>query len=325
MKGVVGSILLLVAFVLVFFGLSGQKLDTNSVHGTITAISAEPTDATLAKITPSRRGYATTSTPTIATAGPHIAATAVPSLQAATPNATESLVTLHFSYEIINVYPHDRTAFTQGLMFADGILYEGTGRYGQSSLRKVELETGKVLQLYKLPAQVFGEGITLFDDKIIQLTWKSGRGFIYDKDTFSLLHEFSYSTEGWGITHDGNRLIMSDGSSTLYYRDPKTLAEIDKIEVYDQRGPVVRLNELEYVHDEIYANIWQTNRIAKIDPTTGQITGWILLDGLLTADDLSEPVDVLNGVAYDPKKDRLFVTGKLWPKLFEIDLVPVEQ
>jgi len=226
-----------------------------------------------------------------------------------------------YMYNVINVYPHDRNAFTQGLVFEDGFLYEGTGLYGQSSLRKVELESGEVLQIYELPEQFFGEGITTYEDKIIQLTWKSHVGFVYDKESFDLLGEFSYSTEGWGITYDGERLIMSDGTSTLYFLNPETFERIGQIEVFDHRGPVTKLNELEYVEGQIYANIWQADRVAIISPETGRVVGWIDLTGLLTEEDRSQPVDVLNGIAYDAANGRLFVTGKLWPKLFEIEVI----
>ncbi|MBN1993825.1 MAG: glutaminyl-peptide cyclotransferase [Anaerolineae bacterium] len=240
------------------------------------------------------------------------------------PNSAEPGQTALYTYKIINTYPHDPDAFTQGLVYVDGFLYEGTGRYGQSTLRKVELETGAVLQRIAVPAELFGEGIVIFDGQIIQLTWQSWMGFVYDQEDFTLLKTFFYPTEGWGITHDGQRLMMSDGTATLYFWDPTTLAEIGRVEVYDGHGPVVRLNELEYINGEVYANVWQINRIARINPETGRVLGWIQLDGLLTAADLSQPVDVLNGIAYDAENDRLFVTGKLWPKLFEIELVLVE-
>lgn len=225
-----------------------------------------------------------------------------------------------YSYNIVNIYPHDRDAFTQGLVFEDGVLYEGTGLLGQSTLRRVELETGDILKIYELPEQYFGEGITIYGDKIIQLTWQSNIGFVYDKYSFELLREFHYSTEGWGITHDGTRLIMSDGTSTLRFLDPQTLEEIGQLEVFDNRGPVTRLNELEYIQGEIYANVWQTDRVARIAPETGRVIGWIDLGGLLTTEERSQS-DVLNGIAYDAEADRLFVTGKLWPKLFEIELI----
>ena len=240
----------------------------------------------------------------------------------ATPTGTPTPAARNFTYKIVNAYPHDRGAFTQGLVFENGVLYEGTGLRGRSTLRRVELETGNVLQIRKLPDQLFGEGITIFGERIIQLTWQSGIGFVYDKNSFELLKEFHYPTEGWGITHDGKRLIMSDGTSTLHFLDPETLEEIGRIKVYDQDGPVTRLNELEYVRGEIYANVWQTDRIARIAPDTGNVIGWIELAGILSPEDRSEPVDVLNGIAYDAETDRLFVTGKLWPRLFEIELVP---
>ncbi len=231
-------------------------------------------------------------------------------------------VTPIYSYNIVNTYPHDPDAFTQGLVFDAGVLYEGTGLYGRSSLRKVELETGDILQIRELSDQLFGEGTTICGDRIVQLTWQSHIGFVYDRDSFELLQEFSYSTEGWGITYDGKRLIMSDGTSTLHFLDPQTFEETGHVEVFDNDGPVIRLNELEYVQGEIYANIWQTDRIARIAPETGRVVGWIDLSGLLTEEDLSEPVDVLNGIAYDAQSDRLFVTGKLWPTLFQIEVIP---
>jgi len=190
-------------------------------------------------------------------------------------------------------------------------------------LRRVDLVSGDVLQIRKLPDQLWGEGITIFSEKIIQLTWQSGVGFVYDKNSFELLKEFHYPTEGWGITHDGKRLIMSDGTSTLRFLDPETFEEIGRIEVRDEDGPVTRLNELEYVRGEIYANVWQTDRIARIAPDTGEVMGWIELARILSPEDRTEPVDVLNGIAYDAENDRLFVTGKLWPKLFEIELIPL--
>ncbi|HIC02065.1 TPA: glutaminyl-peptide cyclotransferase [Candidatus Poribacteria bacterium] len=230
-----------------------------------------------------------------------------------------------YTYKIMNTYVHDYRGFTQGLVFEDGFLYEGTGLHAQSSLRRVALETGEILQLHRLPSHFFGEGITVYQDKIIQLTWKSNTGFVYRKDNFEMLREFNYSTEGWGITHDGQQLIMSDGTSTLYFLNPETFEEVRLIKVYDSNGPVKHLNELEYVEKQIYANVWQSNRIAKIDPQTGQVVGWIDLTGLLKLEGYRLPVDVLNGIAYDQTKKRLFVTGKLWPKLFEIQLIPVPE
>jgi len=227
------------------------------------------------------------------------------------------------TYEVVNVYPHDKSAFTQGLVFADDVLYEGTGRYGNSTLRIVELETGKVLKRHDVPAQFFGEGITVFEDGIIQLTWRSRTGFVYDKDSFELLQQFSYNTEGWGITHDGIRLIMSDGTATLHFLDSKTFEVLGHVEVHDDSGPVERLNELEYVAGEIYANVWPTDRIAAINPQTGRVVKWIDLGGLLGPRE-PDPQQCLNGIAYDKTKERLFVTGKLWNKLFEIEIVGSE-
>lgn len=226
-----------------------------------------------------------------------------------------------YTYEVINAYPHDPEAFTQGLVFDGETLYEGTGLYGRSSLRRVDLASGQVLQQVALEPDYFGEGITVWGDRIIQLTWQSRRGFVYDKTTFERLSDFTYPTEGWGITHDGRRLIMSDGSATLYLWNPATFTPVDSVDVYDISGPVVRLNELEYINGEVWANIWQTDRIARIDPVTGQVLGWIDLAGLLTPEERAAS-DVLNGIAYMPESDRLFVTGKLWPKLFEIRVVP---
>ena len=220
-------------------------------------------------------------------------------------------------YEVVATYPHARDAFTQGLEYRDGFLYEGTGRNGRSELRRIRLETGEVLQRAPLDAQHFGEGITVWRDRIIQLTWQSEVGFVYDRKTFGLIDEFSYSGEGWGLTNDGTRLIMSDGSDMLRFLDPQTFKETSRLTVRDHGVPVVRLNELELVRGEILANVWQTSRIARISPKTGEVLGWIDLTGILSPQD-ARGVDVLNGIAYDAKRDRLFVTGKLWPKIFEI-------
>jgi len=229
-----------------------------------------------------------------------------------------------YSYKIVNSYPHDREAFTQGLVYENGILYEGTGRNGYSELRKVELETGKVLQRVKLSDELFGEGITVFRDRIIQLTYLSNVGFVYDKETFELLREFNYPTPGWGLTNDGKYLIMSDGTQKLYFLDAETFKQVRHIQVYDRGVSVWFLNELEYIEGKIYANIWPKERIAKISPKTGQVLSWIDLRGLLTVEDYNRQVDVLNGIAYDNEKGRLFVTGKHWPKLFEIKLIPAK-
>ena len=228
-----------------------------------------------------------------------------------------------YTYKVINTYPHENNAFTQGLVFENGFIYEGTGLYGSSTLRKVELETGNILQIHELPSQFFGEGITIFENKIVQLTWRSNVGFVYDKDSFELKQEFNYQTEGWGITYDGKRLIMSDGTSILHFLDPITFEKTGSLEVCKNNIPLTGLNELEYIKGEIYANVWKTNSIARIESQTGKVIGWIEMTGLLSPEDYSKPVDVLNGIAYDKKNGHLFVTGKLWPKLFEIELIPV--
>ena len=235
------------------------------------------------------------------------------------PQAASQPITI-YTYQIVNTYAHDRNAFTQGLAFDNGLLYEGTGQYGNSSLRKVDLATGDVLQMRRLSSDYFGEGITIYDDTIVQLTWESHMGFLYDKNSFNLLRQFSYPTEGWGITYDGERLIMSDGTSLLHFLNPETLETTGYIEVSDNNKPVSRLNELEYVNGKVYANVWRTDRIAIIEPRDGRVTAWIDLSGLLQTQDYSSHVDVLNGIAYDTQADRLFVTGKLWPFLFEIKL-----
>lgn len=231
---------------------------------------------------------------------------------------------INYTYEVVAVFPHDPNAFTQGLLFDEGILYEGTGLYDESTLRKVDLTTGAVEQQIELPAQFFGEGITIIGDRIFQLTWREGRGFIYDKQSFAQEATFTYTTEGWGLTDDEKQLFMSDGSAQIFVIDPATLAVVKTINVHDRQTPVVRLNELEYINGVIYANIWQTDQIAQIDPATGAVIGWIDLTGILSPDDRTSSTDVLNGIAYLSEADRLFVTGKKWPKLFEIRLIAQE-
>jgi glutamine cyclotransferase len=226
-----------------------------------------------------------------------------------------------YGYTVVRSYPHDREAFTQGLIVRGGALYEGTGLNGRSGIRKVELETGRVLQIQPLDADYFGEGITEWKGALIQLTWRSEIAFVYDLPTFRRTGSFSYRGEGWGITHDGRRLIMSDGSAQLRFLDPETFKETGRVTVRDANGPVSELNELEFVKGEVFANVWQTDRIARIAPATGRVTGWIDLANLLPASE-RVPDAVLNGIAYDAGADRLFVTGKLWPRLFEITLVP---
>jgi glutamine cyclotransferase len=225
-----------------------------------------------------------------------------------------------YGYKVQRVYPHDANAFTQGLQYVDGILYEGTGLNGRSSIRKVKLETGEVLQKRDVPAQHFGEGITVWKTDLIELTWQSGIAFVYDRDTFQEKRRFTYAGEGWGLTHDGTDLIMSDGTDRLRMLDPATFTERRRIQVPAGGASLRNLNELEYVKGEIFANVWTTDFIARITPATGRVTGYIDLSGLLTANE--RPSDgVLNGIAYDRERDRLFVTGKLWPKLFEIRVI----
>ena len=222
-----------------------------------------------------------------------------------------------YGYEVVNVYPHDREAFTQGLLFRDGVLYESTGQYGRSSLRKVQLETGKVLQQINVEARYFAEGLTDWGSRLVQLTWETNVGFVYDLASFKRLQTFSYTGQGWGLARDARQLIMSDGTATLRFLDPQTFAVTRRVQVSDGGVPVRELNELEFIDGQIYANVWQTDRIAIIAPDTGRVTGWINLAGLLPAS-AAASVDVLNGIAWDAERRRLFVTGKLWPSLFEI-------
>jgi glutamine cyclotransferase len=226
-----------------------------------------------------------------------------------------------YGYAIVNTYPHDRNAFTQGLQYVDGALYEGTGLHGESSIRKVKLETGEVMQRRPLSPAHFGEGITVRGGELVQLTWKSGLAFVYDAGTFQPKRTFTYAGEGWGLTQDKAGFIMSDGTDALRFLDPGSFKETRRLRVTANGAPLKDLNELEYVKGEIFANVWMTDRIARIDPSTGRVTGWIDLTGLLPVRDRWHPDQVLNGIAHDEKGDRLFVTGKLWPKLFEIRLV----
>jgi glutaminyl-peptide cyclotransferase len=226
------------------------------------------------------------------------------------------------TYQIVRSYPHDPKAFTQGLLYLDGHLYESTGLNGHSSIRMVDLNSGRVLQKYDLPADQFGEGLTDWGSTLVQLTWQAHKGFVYDRFSFTLLKTFSYQGEGWGLTHDDHQLIMSDGTSYLRFLDPKTFGETRRIHVISLNGQGIEdLNELEYVHGEIYANIWHSDRIARISPKTGKLLGWIDLTGLRDQSTQGNPDAVLNGIAYDAKDHRLFVTGKLWPKLYEIKVI----
>jgi glutamine cyclotransferase len=236
--------------------------------------------------------------------------------------AAASLTFAADGYRVVRTYPHDSQAYTQGLLYEGGYLYESTGLNGRSTLRMVDLESGRVLQRADVPPQYFAEGLASWGSTLIQLTWQSHVAFVYDRFSFRLLHTFSYEGEGWGLTQDGKNLILSDGTATLRLFDPSTFREVRHIVVKDHGSQVTQLNELEYVHGEIYANVWHTDRIARISPANGRVLGWIDLSGLLPANQRSDPEAVLNGIAWDSVHDRLFVTGKLWPKLFEIKIVP---
>lgn len=224
-----------------------------------------------------------------------------------------------YDYDVVSAFLHSPSAFTQGLVYHNGFLYEGTGLHGNSSLRKVELETGHVIKIHILPATYFGEGVTIYKDRIIQLTYKNNTGFVYiERDTFELIDSFGYPTEGWGITHDGTHLIMSDGTPRLHYFEPHTYRETGHIDVHARGSPVIGLNELEFIQGKIYANIWYSDSIAIIEPQTGEVVGWINLAGLRTLQDLRTEENVPNGIAYDAGNVRLFVAGKQWPVLYEI-------
>lgn len=224
-----------------------------------------------------------------------------------------------YSYSIVKTYPHDITAFTEGLVFDNGVLYESTGEYGTSSLRRVNLENGNVVQEFLLPDQYYGEGLTVVNDSLVQLTWQNNIGFIYEKETFRLRGNFSYSTQGWGLTYNGSELTMSDGTSNLYFLDPVTFQKTGQVSVHDGNTPVTNINELEYVKGDVYANIWLQQKIAVINPQTGIVEGWIDLTGIYQS---NNPEDVLNGIAYDSKTDSLFITGKDWPNLYQITITP---
>ncbi len=317
------SLLLLIVIIL---GGALAACDTNNPPvATMAATAVVPEQAAGAAITTTAPATAVAAA---ARASATPAATALPTataIVAPTPTPEPSPTPAPppvYTFEILNTYPHDPTAFTEGLVFLDGKLYEGTGRWGESVLREVALETGAVLRNLPLDTQYFGEGVTVLNDRIYQLTWQEGTGFVYDRATFAPLQTFTYSHEGWGITHDGTQLIMSDGTPVIRFWNPETLQETGRITVRDNNGPVNRLNELEYVDGEIWANIWLTDLIARISPETGEVLGYIDLTGLLDTSGLTQPVDVLNGIAYDAASGRLFVTGKLWPSLFEIRVVP---
>lgn len=226
------------------------------------------------------------------------------------------------TYSVNHTYPHDIAAYTQGLVYHDGYFFEGTGVKGRSSLRKVEIETGEILKNLPLEDFFFGEGVCVYNDKIFQLTWQANKGFIYNKETFEKIAEVSYPTEGWGLTSDSTRLYMSDGSNCIYILEPESFTQIAKIQVYDNSGPVELLNELEFIDGTLYANVYQTDLIVKIDIKTGAVLEKIDLNGILPLADRHAQVDVLNGIAYDNETKRIFVTGKNWPKLFDVSFVP---
>ena len=225
-----------------------------------------------------------------------------------------------YTYEVLHVWPHERSAFTQGLVFLDGKLLESTGLNGQSTLRRVDLKTGRVAQQVTVPAEYFAEGLAVLGGRAFQLTWQNHKGFVYDLATFRLEKEFAYEGEGWGLATDGHELILSDGTDRIRFLDPATFEVKRTIRVQIQGRPVDRLNELEYIKGEIFANLWGADWIVRLDPATGEVTGVIDFTGLLAAADRSPGTDVLNGIAYDASTDRLFVTGKRWPKLFEVRL-----
>ncbi len=224
----------------------------------------------------------------------------------------------HYTYSIVKTYSHDTGAFTEGLMYDNGSLLESTGGWGSSSLRRISLESGEVQQEHKLLDAFYGEGLTKVDSKLVQLTWLERIGFVYDAETFGLLGNFTYPTEGWGLTYDGSKLIMSDGSSILYFLDPATYEQVGQVNVTADGSPVLNINELEYVNGDVYANIWMQQKIAIINPQTGVVQGWIDLTGIYPQKGTD---DVLNGIAYDQQSDRLFVTGKDWPNIYEINVV----
>lgn len=240
------------------------------------------------------------------------------------PTYSEEKQCATVNFCLVNIYPHDPKAFTQGLIYHQGVLYESTGLRGRSSLRKVALTTGEVLQIKELDKKYFGEGLTLWQEQLIQLTWRSNQGFVYQRENFEVLETFSYPTEGWGLTHDGKQLIMSDGTDKLYFLEPTTFKRLGSIAVFfmtddKKKQPVKYLNELEYIKNEIWANIWYQDVIARISPQTGEILGWLDLAPLRTIAKIPKK-NVLNGIAYDKSQKRIFVTGKLWPKLFEIQV-----
>lgn len=234
--------------------------------------------------------------------------------------AVRSELTPVYHAEVVRAYPHDPHAFTEGLVFDRGRLFESTGLQGRSSLRQVDLQTGRVVKRVLLPPRYFGEGLTDWHGRLLQLTWQSGTGFVYDRENFRVLKRFTYAGQGWGLTHDARSLIMSDGSPVLRFFDPKSLRQTRQVRVRDHGAPIANLNELEYIDGEIFANVWLTDYIAIISPETGEVKAWLDLTALCSRVQQEQPVDVLNGIAYDAVRHRIFVTGKLWPQLFEIKI-----
>jgi glutaminyl-peptide cyclotransferase len=249
-----------------------------------------------------------------------IACTATEQAQSGQTVSLDGNMQGNYTYEVVKSLPHDSDAFTQGLIFHEGVLYESTGLQGKSSLRRVELETGKVLKKIDVPAEYFAEGMTIFQGKIYQLTWFNQKGFVYDLGSFEKEKEFSYYGEGWGLTHDEKNLILSDGTNKIRFIDPFNFEVLKTISVSEKGQAITSINEVEYIKGMIFANIWQSERIVVIDPNSGNVNASVDLTGLLKPEDRENQVDVLNGIAYDASKDRLFVTGKLWPKIFEIKL-----
>ncbi|MFN8496028.1 MAG: glutaminyl-peptide cyclotransferase [Caldilineaceae bacterium] len=309
MLGGLGFILIIIAIYYLI------HLMSNSTQ-TSAMVSAPPTVSLVQRPLPATQPVVIAVTPPASPLQPTATAVAASPLTATLP-----ITPVMYTYTVVNAYPHDPSAWTEGLLFDNGALYEGTGENGRSFVRKIDWQTGKILQQLSLSDQYYGEGIVIFGDKLYQLTYQTHIGFVYDKQTFALLQNFTYPTEGWGFTQDGTHLIMSDGSARLTYRDPATLQSVGHVDVSNQQGPVPQLNELEYIQGKIYANIWMTNQIVIIDPPTGKVTAYLDLTGLLPPADQA-PNQWLNGIAYLPQEDRLFVTGKHWPKLFEIRLVP---
>jgi len=303
--------------IVVFGGVLVLQMPAQS---TLTAAAVTRT-ATPAKPTPTVRP---TTIPATASPRPNAVAGTTPAATPLPAHGTRLVAPELYTYRVVSVFPHDPTAFTEGLFYEDGLFYEGTGNKGASTLRRIDAATGVVQQSHQLADEFFGEGIVAFGDKIYQLTWQEHTGFVYDKATFSELARFQYPSEGWGMTHDGQRLIVSDGTATLQFWDPTTLQQTGTVVATLFGFPVSRLNELEYIGGEVFANVWQTNLIMRINPSDGQVTGVIDLTGLLDyAPPATTPVDVLNGIAYDAATGRIFVTGKYWPALFEIELVEV--